>query len=247
MLTLFHFLDVPEEVNEAYLQLKEAGSSAAHAQYKKPGLQVVTERLFMDKDAENEDEPMSSEEELLRRRSAESERRRHIHTSSQNGQGQKVSVASSGKGRFDFRSSVLGKAPVSLKEENPKNEDPWSVVQTVAYESKNRKLTKVSQKYTVDDGRWASLTCKWLVGHIKGKILNLLMWTREESEKMADVTARDSTYAIVTFTSRQAAIAARRCLADGRGAKSFNALKAIPVPPLADSSGRSSHSSTGCL
>jgi len=49
------------------------------------------------------------------------------------------------------------------------------------------------------------------------------------------VALRDcSTYVIVTFTNRQAAVAARQCLADGRGGKHWNELKDIPTPPLAD-------------
>jgi hypothetical protein len=45
---------------------------------------------------------------------------------------------------------------------------------------------------------------------------------------------RESTYAVVTFTSRQAACAARQCLADGRGLDRWMTFEEIPVPPLAD-------------
>ncbi|KAG7355019.1 protein of unknown function DUF221-domain containing protein [Nitzschia inconspicua] len=41
-------------------------------------------------------------------------------------------------------------------------------------------------------------------------------------------------FAIVTFTSRQAAIAARQCLADGKGIDRWDQVDAIPIPPLAD-------------
>jgi Calcium-dependent channel, 7TM region, putative phosphate len=51
---------------------------------------------------------------------------------------------------------------------------------------------------------------------------------------MIDSLARESTYAIVTFTSRQAACAARQCLADGRGLDRWVAYEDIPIPPLAD-------------
>lgn len=43
------------------------------------------------------------------------------------------------------------------------------------------------------------------------------------------------TYAVVTFTSRQAAIAARQCMADGSGLGRWEELDEIPIPPLADS------------
>lgn len=42
-------------------------------------------------------------------------------------------------------------------------------------------------------------------------------------------------YAVVTFTSRQAAIAARQCLADGRGVHRWSQVDDIPIAPLADS------------
>lgn len=43
-----------------------------------------------------------------------------------------------------------------------------------------------------------------------------------------------TTFAVVTFTSRQAAVAARHCLADGRGVGRWVPVEDIPVPPLAD-------------
>lgn len=53
-------------------------------------------------------------------------------------------------------------------------------------------------------------------------------------QKVAGTLARESTYAVVTFMSRQAAVAARQCLADGRGRNRWVTAKALPVPPLAD-------------
>lgn len=43
------------------------------------------------------------------------------------------------------------------------------------------------------------------------------------------------TYAVVTFTSRQAAIAARQCMADGSGLGRWEEIEDLPIPPLADS------------
>ena len=42
-------------------------------------------------------------------------------------------------------------------------------------------------------------------------------------------------YAVVTFTSRQAAIAARQCTADGSGLGRWQEVEDLPIPPLADS------------
>ena len=41
-------------------------------------------------------------------------------------------------------------------------------------------------------------------------------------------------YAVVTFTSRQASIAARQSLADGSGLDGWKEVDKIPIPPLAD-------------
>mmetsp|Transcript_18278 Transcript_18278/g.50913 ORF Transcript_18278/g.50913 Transcript_18278/m.50913 type:complete len:1171 (+) Transcript_18278:158-3670(+) len=45
---------------------------------------------------------------------------------------------------------------------------------------------------------------------------------------------KSESYAVVTFTSRQAAIAARQCLSDGSGLDGWREVDKIPVPPLAD-------------
>lgn len=45
---------------------------------------------------------------------------------------------------------------------------------------------------------------------------------------------RESTYAVVTFTSRQAAVAARQCLADARAVERWMLTTELPIPPLAD-------------
>jgi hypothetical protein len=42
------------------------------------------------------------------------------------------------------------------------------------------------------------------------------------------------TYAVITFTSRQAAIAARQCLADGGGLDRWVEIEELPIAPLAD-------------
>ena len=45
---------------------------------------------------------------------------------------------------------------------------------------------------------------------------------------------KSESYAVVTFTSRQAAIAARQCLSDGSGLEGWREVDKIPIPPLAD-------------
>ena len=58
--------------------------------------------------------------------------------------------------------------------------------------------------------------------------------------------ARENTVAIVTFTSRQAAVAARHSLADGRGVQRWVADSRLPVPPLADAASCDLKTCRGC-
>ena len=71
---------------------------------------------------------------------------------------------------------------------------------------------------------------KWLAA----KATELKMWANARHTGFVHELVRESSYVIVTFTSRQAAVAARQCLADGRGDDQWIALENLPVPPLAD-------------
>lgn len=113
-------------------------------------------------------------------------------------------------------------------------EELWELVENIASEAKNIKR-KEQAPYRVLNGKWRPPTCKRAYNGFRRKIASLLSWTGDNSNEATDLLARDSTFAVVTFTSRQAAIAARQCLADGRGAESFVTATVHPVPPLADS------------
>ena len=53
-------------------------------------------------------------------------------------------------------------------------------------------------------------------------------------------------YCVVTFTSRQAAVAARQCLVDGKGVNSWEQVTKIPMNPLADAPPRTPCFCRGC-
>jgi len=53
-------------------------------------------------------------------------------------------------------------------------------------------------------------------------------------------------YCVVTFTSRQAAIAARQCLADGKGIQAWEQVESIPMHPIADAPPRNLFFCRGC-
>jgi hypothetical protein len=52
--------------------------------------------------------------------------------------------------------------------------------------------------------------------------------------KVVNALAHNLTYAIMTFTSCQAAVAAQHCLADGRGLGLWTTSDDISITPLAD-------------
>jgi len=90
-------------------------------------------------------------------------------------------------------------------------------------------------KRKIDDGIWS----------VKAVIRNIISYTIylctcrffwKWSNRIRNYSAesqKSPTYAIVTFTSRQAAVAARQCLTDGRGRNMWIDDPFHPVPPLA--------------
>lgn len=84
-------------------------------------------------------------------------------------------------------------------------------------------------------------------GKVMKRKLNTGSFAFDKKQNKADLTVenvvptgifsritRHESYAVVTFTSRQAAIAARQCLSDGSGLDGWREVDRIPIPPLAD-------------
>ena len=79
----------------------------------------------------------------------------------------------------------------------------------------------------------------WKIPSIKDILQRLWKQVKFPFKKTIDAVDEfksTSTFAVVTFTSRQAAVAARHCLSDGRGVGRWIPVEDIPVPPLADAS-----------
>jgi len=69
---------------------------------------------------------------------------------------------------------------------------------------------------------------------VRQSITDLRASISQKTRGVVNDMSSDATFAVVTFTSRQAAVAARQCLADGRGLGKWEPVQNIPVPPLAD-------------
>jgi hypothetical protein len=87
-----------------------------------------------------------------------------------------------------------------------------------------------SKKYELDNGHWPN---------------PLHIWNQSTEQSLGEISKKKSmevtsrvidtdSYAVVTFTSRQAAIAARQCIADGCGLDRWREIDYVPIPPLAD-------------
>lgn len=118
----------------------------------------------------------------------------------------------------------------------------WSRVESMVNEAHNKDGSLRSIQRPPNNGAWErpKLTdMKRMVGNWQKTAANT-------TDKVVDTLARESSYAVVTFTSRQAAVAARHCLADGRGVGRWTAIDNIPVPPLADAAPFSICPCRGC-
>jgi hypothetical protein len=93
---------------------------------------------------------------------------------------------------------------------------------------------ETSERSSVETGEWHVPTVRTLRHQSSRIFAQVRDWALRRSTVAVDSIARESTVAVVTFTSRQAAVAARACVADGRGQERWQTLREIPVPPLAD-------------
>lgn len=82
----------------------------------------------------------------------------------------------------------------------------------------------------IASGSWKMPSC----GAALYRIWHKMRFPFKRTIDAVDEIKSTTTFAVVTFTSRQAAVAARHCLADGRGVGRWIPVEDIPVPPLAD-------------
>lgn len=136
--------------------------------------------------------------------------------------------------RVDTGYSQVSSVPDSLEN--------WARVQQIVNDDEAAKGTKSKEKKTTSDGVWVYVPLKMLMKDIVDKILS---WSKKTKDAVDDLRA-ESTFAVVTFTSRQAAIAARHCLADGRGVNRWTPIEEIPIPPLADAAAFDIKTCRGC-
>ena len=114
----------------------------------------------------------------------------------------------------------------------------WEQVNSILKTSDVGDPNDGSGKREIESGVWKNPSFKSFISSLKSEILSSLSaaikWTKGKTDPLTAKVAKDSTYCVVTFSSRQAAVAARHCLADGRGVQRWLSAETVPVPPLAD-------------
>jgi len=114
----------------------------------------------------------------------------------------------------------------------------WEQVNSILKTSDVGELNEGSGKREIESGVWKKPSFKSFISTLKSEILSsvsaAVKWTKGKTDPLTAKVAKDSTYCVVTFSSRQAAVAARHCLADGRGVQRWLSEETVPVPPLAD-------------
>lgn len=162
-------------------------------------------------------------------------------------------VSSYDRGSFRVQKRRLSKRP-SIASYGPS--DAWALVDAIALDSQEpiakndeakdkRKSTRV-----LSGGNWELSSLTDFLKMLGMGVFKFLRWTTVQSlaksNEAVDLVAADATYAVVTFTSRQAAVAARKVLADGRGSTRWQQLDTLPIPPLADAAACDLLTCRGC-
>ena len=115
----------------------------------------------------------------------------------------------------------------------------WNQVNSILRTTDVDDESSSRNKRVIETGVWVKPSFKSFTAAVKSDFLAFLRavgrWTKGKTDPLTSTLAKDSTYAVVTFSSRQASVAARHCLADGRGVQRWLSVETVPVPPLADS------------
>lgn len=114
----------------------------------------------------------------------------------------------------------------------------WQMAAEIAIENRQHQLGargRNSKPSGIPSGSWFSSSTKSKSDSERSRLSPTEFVQTLKKGNIVSSMVDYHTYAVVTFTSRQAAIAARQCMADGSGLGRWEELDEIPIPPLADS------------
>ncbi|CAJ1945572.1 unnamed protein product [Cylindrotheca closterium] len=135
---------------------------------------------------------------------------------------------------FEQRAGLRKRENAVSFTEHASHTEKWGKVMRIVEETAKDMNGGNSRKRVISNGRWTCPSFRSICGGVSDRVSQCLDNFKIKSPELLDDFASDSTYAVVTFTSRQAAVAARHSLADSRGADRWVNLSDLPTPPLAD-------------
>lgn len=149
------------------------------------------------------------------------------------------------KAGLRHRESAASRMPQRMEKE-----DKWAKVTEIVQESNGDKHAhRATHDRMISSGKWGVPTLSSTKQAIQKQIGGTMKYflSTLKPPDLVDDLVRDSSYAVVTFTSRQAAVAARHCLADSRGNDRWKTVQDVPSPPLADAPVFQMSSFRGCV
>ena len=152
--------------------------------------------------------------------------RKHIFTEFQD----ESSVASVAERAI--ASTADGNLPNSSMKSGTSTVAKWAKIESMVTEA--RQLEGWGEQKSIHSGTWSWNGGKCFSDRPREFMNSFRKWKEYYSGNKNDAFPSNSSCAILTFTSRRAAVAARQSLVDGRGTMRWKALSDIPIPPLAD-------------
>lgn len=139
-------------------------------------------------------------------------------------------------GRTDSNSSILRQR--KFRNGSSNSDRQWKRASSIVMEFRRTRRLERSPR-AMDSGTWSFTPLRtWRkLFQRNTKMVDsnrALNRAASISNRVVNKIYKSPTYAVVTFTSRQAAIAARQCQADGCGLGGWKEVTDIPTPPLAD-------------
>ena len=198
--------EAADAVTAAYAELKAAGEVAATSHNKRKDMvklsDLTTDLLDSKEDLPARFNKSTTEMQLMKRRRS-NQRSGNDGDKWQSNTTSKTDPPEGNSPRPGLDSPMrIAAAQLDNMGGVKEKEERWEVVETLAFEAKNNKRRSATP-YRVQNGKWSVPTLGRAIRGIKNKVKSLLMWTGDNSNEATDLLARDTTFAVITFTSRQ--------------------------------------------
>jgi hypothetical protein len=141
-----------------------------------------------------------------------------------------------GDNAYDVEGSIIDFQ--GLRQRAVSVERSWERARNIAQSNRPPTPKKSATQRKMSSGKWKFPIIREFLTRMGVSVIaknkKVLNRAASKSGEIVDNVVGNYTYAVVTFTSRQGALAARQCLADGSGLNRWRELEDLPIPPLAD-------------